>query len=204
MSRPIEFDRAKALQRAMDLFWRQGFQATSLVDLLAAMSISRSSFYAAFGDKVGLFVECLDLFAQRTIDLLERTRAEMPPVDALQAFFERDFVGARGTRSQWGCMLVSTVLEMAGVDDDLAARASRHLDLVQRIFRTFLQDAGATPALAEDLAALLMLVNEGVRVSSRRPVLVADRLQPIAATFRLVRNAVVNPINSELTRKITA
>ncbi len=204
MARPIEFDRPKALNRAMALFWRQGFQATSLTDLLAAMGIGRSSFYAAFGDKRRLFVECLDLFTQRTMDLLERARAEMPPVDALQAFFERDFVGARGARSQWGCMLVSTVLEMAGVDDQLTAHASRHLDRVQRLFRTFLQDAGAAPALAEDLAALLMLVNEGVRVSSRRPLPVAERLKPIAATFRLVRNAVANPTGSELTREITA
>eukprot|EP01041_Mallomonas_annulata_P037775 gene37776-biopygen29696 len=45
MARPIEFDRPKALNRAMALFWRQGFQATSLVDLLAAMGIGRSSLY---------------------------------------------------------------------------------------------------------------------------------------------------------------
>lgn len=188
----------------MALFWCQGFQSTSLADLLAAMGIGRSSLYAAFGDKRSLFVECLDLFAQRTIDLLERARAEMPPVDALQAFFERDFVGARSARSQWGCMLVSTVLEMAGVDDELAAQASRHLDRVQRLFRTFLQDAGATPALSEDLAALLMLLNEGVRVSRRRPLPITELLQPIAATFRLMRNAIANPTGSELTRKITA
>jgi TetR/AcrR family transcriptional regulator, transcriptional repressor for nem operon len=188
----------------MALFWNQGFQATSLAGLLAAMGISRSSFYAAFGDKRGLFVECLDLFARRTMDLLARLRAEMSPVDALQAFFERDFAGARGARGQWGCMLVSTVLEMAGVDDGLAAHASCHLDSVQRLFRTLIQDAGAAPALAEDLAALLMLVNEGVRVSSRRPLPDTERLQPIAATFRLVRNAVANPINSELAREITA
>jgi len=204
MARPIEFNRPKALNKAMGLFWRQGFQATSLADLLAEMGISRSSFYASFGDKRSLFVECLDLFAQSTMDLLERARAERPPVDALQVFFERDFVGARGARNQWGCMLVSTVLEMAGVDDQLAAHASRHLDQVQRLFRTFLQHAGAAPALAEDLAALLMLVNEGVRVSSRRPLPVAERMQPIAAMFRLVRNAVANPINSELAREIPA
>ncbi|WP_397421561.1 TetR/AcrR family transcriptional regulator [Phenylobacterium sp.] len=204
MARPIEFDRPEVVKRAMALFWRQGFQATSLVDLVAAMGISRSSFYAAFGDKRRLFVECLDLFARRTIDLLERARAEMPPADALQAFFEPDFMGAWGARNQWGCMLVNTVLEMAGVDDDLAAHASRHLDRVERLFRTFLQDAGATPALAEDLAAMLMLLLEGVRVSARRPTPGAARLQPIATTFRLVRNAIATPTGSERTREITA
>ncbi|MEO1614161.1 MAG: helix-turn-helix domain-containing protein [Pseudomonadota bacterium] len=59
----------------MSLFWRQGYQATSLADLLAAMEIGRSSFYAAFTDKRSLFIECLDLFSSRTIDLLHRSRA---------------------------------------------------------------------------------------------------------------------------------
>ncbi|MEO1614160.1 MAG: helix-turn-helix domain-containing protein, partial [Pseudomonadota bacterium] len=63
----------------MSLFWRQGYQATSLADLLAAMEIGRSSFYAAFTDKRSLFIECLDLFSSRTIDLLYRSRATMPP-----------------------------------------------------------------------------------------------------------------------------
>jgi TetR/AcrR family transcriptional repressor of nem operon len=193
MARPIEFDRPQAVNKALVLFWRKGYQASSLADLLAAMDIGRSSFYAAFTDKRSLFVECLDLFAARTLELLQRTRAQMPPVDALQHFFERSFFGARGagdSKRHWGCMLVNTVLEMAGVDDDLARRASRHLGDVQRIFQAYLQDAGAAPARAEELAAMLMLVNEGIRVSSRRRLPDAQHLQPIATTFRLIRSAI--------------
>jgi TetR/AcrR family transcriptional regulator, transcriptional repressor for nem operon len=192
MARPIEFDQPKALNRALVLFWRKGYQATSLADLLAAMDISRSSFYAAFTDKRSLFIECLNLFSARTLELLQRARAEMPPLDALQDFFERNFTGARGAgavRGHWGCMLVNTVLEMAGVDDELGARASRHLGEMQRVFQACLQDAGASPARAEELAAMLMLFNEGIRVSSRRRLPDAQHLQPIATTFGLVRSA---------------
>ena len=192
MARPIEFDRPKAVNRALALFWRKGYQATSLADLLAAMDISRSSFYAAFTDKRSLFIECLDLFSARTLEMLHQARAEMPPVDALQSFFERNFVGAHGAgavRGHWGCMLVNTVLEIAGVDDDLAARASHHLGEMQRIFQACLQDAGAEPVRAEELAAMLMLLNEGIRVSSRRRLPDAQHLQPIATTFRLIRSA---------------
>ncbi len=193
MARRIEFDRPKAVNRALALFWRKGYQATSLADLLAAMDISRSSFYAAFTDKRSLFIECLDLFSARTLDMLHQARAEMSPVDALQSFFERNFVGAHGAgavRGHWGCMLVNTVLEMAGVDDDLAARASHHLGDMQRIFQAYLHDAGAEPARAEELAAMLMLFNEGIRVSSRRRLPDAQHLQPIATTFRLLRSAI--------------
>jgi len=193
MARPIEFDRPKAVNRALALFWSKGYQATSLAGMLAAMDISRSSFYAAFTDKRSLFVECLDLFSTRTLDMLQRERAEMPPIDALQSFFERNFVGSHGAgavRGHWGCMLVNTVLEMAGVDDDLAVRASHHLGGMQCVFQVYLQDAGAEPARAEELAAMLMLFNEGIRVSSRRRLPDAQHLQPIATTFRLIRSAI--------------
>lgn len=190
MARPIEFDRPKTVNRALALFWRKGYQATSVADLLAAMTISRSSFYAAFTDKRSLFIECLDLFSARTLDMLQRGRAEMPPIDALQNFFERSFIGARGAKGHWGCMLVNTVLEMADVDSELAARASQHLSDMQRFFQSCLQEAGATPTRAEELAAMLMLFNEGIRVSSRRRLPDAQHLQSIAATFRLFRTAI--------------
>jgi TetR/AcrR family transcriptional regulator, transcriptional repressor for nem operon len=193
MARPIEFDRPRVVHRALALFWRQGYQATTLADLLAAMGIGRSSFYAAFTDKRSLFIECLDLFSARTRELLQRARAEKLPLEALQDFFARNFTGTSGAgavRAHWGCMLVNTVLEMAGVDDDLAARASHHLDGMQRVFQDCLLDAGAAPARAEELAALLMLLNEGIRVSSRRRLPDAQHLQPIATTFRLIRSAI--------------
>jgi TetR/AcrR family transcriptional repressor of nem operon len=101
------------VNKALVLFWRKGYQASSLADLLTAMGIGRSSFYAAFTDKRSLFIECLDLFSARTLELLHHARGEMPPVDALQSFFERNFIGARGAgavRGHWGCMLVNTVL----------------------------------------------------------------------------------------------
>lgn len=190
MARPIQFDRSKAETRALMLFWRKGYQATSLADLLAAMGIGRSSFYAAFTDKRSLFSHCLDLFAQRTLGLINDAGADRSPLDALQGFFERSFVGAAGPSDHWGCLLVNSVTELAGVDDALAGRASQYLAAVQKHFQTQLQDAGATPAQAEELAALLMLLNEGLRVSSRRRLPAQQHLQPIAAAFRLIRSAV--------------
>ena len=196
MARPLEFDRSKAVNKALVLFWRKGYQASSLADLLSAMGIGRSSFYAAFTDKRTLFLECLDLFAARTVDVVQRARSEMPPVDALQHFFERNFIGVPGSgvaasaSRHWGCMLVNTVIEMAGVDDELAERASRHLGEMQRVFQACLRDAGAKAARAEDLAAMLMLLNEGIRVSSRRRLPDVQHLQPITTTFELIRRAV--------------
>ena len=62
MPRTPEFDRTRTLNRALKLFWARGYTATSLADLLEAMGIARSSFYASFGDKRSLFIECLEVF----------------------------------------------------------------------------------------------------------------------------------------------
>lgn len=189
MARPIEFDRPRAVNRALALFWRKGYQATTLSELLEAMGIGRSSFYASFKDKRTFFIECLDLWAARAHGLLDCARNGKPPVDALQEFFERSFVGLKGdSKASWGCMLVNTVLEMASVDEELAARASHHLGEMQRVFQACLRDAGATPRQAGELAAMLMLFNEGIRVSSRRRLPDAQHLQTIGTTFRLIRS----------------
>lgn len=62
--RPREFDVDQALQRAVDVFWRQGYEATTLEDLTRAMGISRPSLYAAFGNKEGAFRQAVERYAR--------------------------------------------------------------------------------------------------------------------------------------------
>ncbi len=73
--RPREFDVDEALERAVDVFWRQGYEGTTLEDLTNAMSISRPSLYAAFGNKEGTFRQAIGRYA----------RVEMSYVDAALA-----------------------------------------------------------------------------------------------------------------------
>lgn len=186
MPRPLEFDRPATVDKALVLFWRKGYQASSLADLLDAMGISRSSFYATFEDKRRLYIECLELFAERTKDVLLRARKDTAPLDALRSFFVSTATVQRSRRTDWGCMMVNTVLEMSGVDDDLGARASACLAAMQTEFERCLVDAGFPPARTADLASFLMLFNEGLRVSSRRKVSRERQLSDIDTTFHLI------------------
>jgi AcrR family transcriptional regulator len=65
IGRPREFDIDKALGRAMELFWRQGYEGTSLADLTRELGLTRPSLYAAFGSKEELFLKALDLYEAR-------------------------------------------------------------------------------------------------------------------------------------------
>src|ERR687891_713494 len=65
MARGKEFDPDVALERAMDLFWRQGYEATSISDLVTHLGIAKASLYATFGGKHDLYVAALDRYIRR-------------------------------------------------------------------------------------------------------------------------------------------
>ena len=62
IGRPRAFDIDQALDRALDVFWRKGYEGATLCDLTAAMGINPPSLYAAFGNKEGLFRKALDRY----------------------------------------------------------------------------------------------------------------------------------------------
>jgi len=89
MARPREFDEASALDAAMDCFWRDGYEATSVRDLAARMGITGASLYNAFGDKRSLFREVLQRYAERsTRERIARLESTLPPKQAIRAFLD--------------------------------------------------------------------------------------------------------------------
>src|SRR5204862_1923297 len=64
IGRPRAFDLGKALDRALKVFWRKGYEGATLADLTRAMGINRPSLYAAFGNKEELFRKALDRYAE--------------------------------------------------------------------------------------------------------------------------------------------
>ena len=173
MARLIEFDRHKALESAMLLFWRQGYSAASLSQLLEAMGISRSSFYAAFTDKRSIYIEALTLFSQRTNVVLVSVEDEKNPGNAIKNFFEHTLFSVPERRMRRGCMMVNTVLELADVDQGLSILAAQKLDEIERAFEVCFERAlnsgtFSTQQTAKELAQFVMTVNQGLRVASRK------------------------------------
>src|SRR5260370_18212884 len=82
--RPREFDADEALERALELFWRQGYEGTSLGELTAAMGINPPSLYAAFGNKESLFRKALDRYVGAGMPFLPPPLEEPTPRPALR------------------------------------------------------------------------------------------------------------------------
>ena len=191
MARPVEFDRTDALEAAMRLFWIQGYQATSLPGLLDAMGIGRSSFYAAFGGKRSLFVEAVGLFSARTREILMGPSEAEAGLKIIGRFFRETMIDAPRRRVIRGCLMVNTVLEMAEADEELSCFAAEELARVERIFeRCFdrAQRAGEYPSQrsTSDLAAHAMVLNQGLRVASRKRVSRSELKQSVETGLSLL------------------
>lgn len=128
--RPRGFDRAQALEQAMHLFWRQGYEATSLNQLKLAMNgISAASFYAAFGSKAALYRETLALYlatyGQVTAALHDLS---LTPRDAVETALRRSARMQTALDHPPGCMVALS--GSAGVRSNKhlydVARAERH------------------------------------------------------------------------------
>lgn len=141
-------------------------------DLLDGMGIARSSFYASFGDKRTLFLECLDLFGRQTARFAQPVDAA-GETDVIWRFFEATLREAPEQRLCYGCLLVNSTLELAESEPELSARASEQLQGIEQCFETAFSTAlvrGEWQASldAATLARYVMTINQGLRVRSRQ------------------------------------
>ena len=173
MGRPREFDEAVVLDAAMDCFWRDGYEATSVRDLAAQMGITGTSLYNAFGDKRSLFGEVLRRYAERsTRERIDRLEAALPPKRAVRAFLGEIVERSLDGGDRRGCLLVNSALEIAPHDPELGAEVAARLGEIEAFFHravTAAQADGAVPLDRDpaDLARLLLGVVLGVRVLAR-------------------------------------
>jgi AcrR family transcriptional regulator len=108
--RPRAFDGASALDRALEVFWRKGYEGASLSDLTKAMGINRPSMYAAFGDKEALFRKVLDRYMEGPAKYAREALSE----STARRVAERMLLGAADVlcnpRNPSGCLIVQGAL----------------------------------------------------------------------------------------------
>src|SRR4051794_39604457 len=108
--RPREFDVDEALDRAVEVFWRQGYEATTLTDLTEAMHIGKPSLYAAFGNKEALFRRALDRYTEGPGSYAARALAEPTARETVEAFLRGAVEATTRPASPQGCLGVQGAL----------------------------------------------------------------------------------------------
>ena len=164
-----QFSIEDVLDKAMQTFWVQGYEATSVQDLVACTGINRGSLYATYGDKRDLFLAALKHYDETvrkgfSIELENR----LGPVEAIRQMFQVfvDKVAVHGQNC--GCFLTNTALELAAHDAEIGVIVANAQTEIEAFFARSImrgQSLGeisisVTPKTAAQglLAALLGLV----------------------------------------------
>jgi TetR/AcrR family transcriptional repressor of nem operon len=117
MARPRTFDPHDVLLAARQIFWRKGYQSTSLDDITEATGLTKPSLYAAFGDKASLFLQVLDHYHDQLLKRSERTLAEaLDARAAVEAWLTNFLPVCSGERGRNGCLSVNTLTD-GGLND---------------------------------------------------------------------------------------
>ena len=170
--RPLSFDRDEALRQAMLVFWRHGYEATSLSDLTAAMGVTPPSIYAAFNSKKALFLEAVRLYVGEP-SVSGRIIAESPTArDAVRGLLEASVVGFTGDDTPPGCLLASAALscssESADVQSELASiRVGIETQLRERLALGLHNGELDAATDVEAVAAHVMAVIQGISTLAR-------------------------------------
>ncbi len=170
--RPLSFDREAALHKAMLLFWRHGYESTTLADLTAAMGVNPPSIYAAFGDKKGLFLEAVARYvggpvtAQSIIEEADDAR------QAAWRLLTTAAQGFTGVDTPPGCLVASSAISCSAAAVDVQqALASIRQTVEMQLQAKIMQGiaAGELPAQtdAQGLAGLVMAVIQGMSTLAR-------------------------------------
>ena len=162
--RPQEFNNQVALEKAMDLFWSQGYEATGLRDLLKHMGIARQSMYNTFGDKRSLFLKALAHY-EKTVSrrFLAKLDAPGSPLENIREILCA-WSCTETPESQRGCFLVNTTAEFGSQDAEIAEILRKHINYSLEMFAQTLErakQAGEISTGVDTLSIARMLVNTG-------------------------------------------
>lgn len=173
MARPQEFDTAQALSAAMHVFWRKGYEATSLAEIMAATGLSKSSLYAAFGDKRSLFLAALSAYqAERLAYMQQALDDGRPARQSIESFFRDAVAHIADPAHSSGCMTANEAVELAPRDVDvqrLVAEDFQALDdaFTRTIARGQTDGSIASPEDPRKLARFLVVGFQGLQVMAR-------------------------------------
>lgn len=168
-----EFDPEKVTESAMDVFWRKGFAATSIQDLVEETGLSRSSLYSTFKNKEGLYQKALQHYyqirTQANIELLSRLGSVKDLISQLLFQIIEDEL----TDSQHrGCLIANASLELAGHDERTAKTVTYNFERLENALESLMirgQKSGEISTHHSPLALALFFVNtiQGIRVLSK-------------------------------------
>ncbi len=174
MARPVEFDENKVLSNAMEQFWREGFEASSVQKLLDCTGINRGTLYNSFGDKDTFFKSCVDQYNKVLDKQIVATlkNSKLDAWEAIEAFLEETVLNVTNKHRSMGCLLVNSVCESINYDKEMRKVVRGSLAAIRKALVARLKEAHKNGKVkkgvsVEFAAEVLMNSLHGIRVNSR-------------------------------------
>lgn len=181
VGRPREFDVDQVLEAAMKAFWANGYEGTSLADLMAATGLHKGSLYQAFGDKHALFLQALRRYLgdmrRQMKDLLGGAETPREGIYAM-AHGMLDIMDGESDCPA-GCMAINALVEMVPHDTEVRAIMRDQLQTMRSTFETSVaraQDAGLvnTERSSDVITWLILTFMAGLAAELKGPLSTAQ------------------------------
>ena len=184
LGRPREFDVDKALEQALHVFWRQGYEGTSINDLTQAIGITKPSLYAAFGNKEELFRKALDRYIDGPGGYVQTAMAKPAVRDVVEHLLLGAADAVTNPENPPGCLAVQAALCCGDAAESIkqelmSRRATGEDDLRRRFERAVAEGDLPADTDAADLARYISAILQGMAVQAAGGAS-RDELQKIA------------------------
>jgi AcrR family transcriptional regulator len=171
IGRPREFDTSEAVDKAMLLFWRKGYEGTSIADLTEALGITRPSLYAAFGNKEQLFRTVLDRYDEGTAEFLSKSLNLPTAREVVEGMLRGAANFHARPANPPGCLMVHGALVGSDESDPLRRETRERRTRLREAIRKRLERAVAEGDLPEGadpeaLARYVVAVMRGMAVEA--------------------------------------
>lgn len=192
MARSKEFNEVEALDKAMEVFWKQGYEKTSIQDLVDQMGIHRRSLYDTFGDKHALFVQTLERYESLiAAQIRKQITEDMTTVESIRKIFELAIYS--DSTYPKGCLLVNTAVELSLLDDEVSQRIKAAFEQTEKFIADLLRKGQAKGEVARsfDIGQLSRYIHNaliGVRVSVKMTANQQELDATIDLTLSILKN----------------
>ena len=171
MGRPREFDVDKALDLALQVFWRKGYEGASMADLTETMGITKPSLYSAFGNKEELFRKALDRYVDGPGGYFQVALAKPTMRAVVEHLLYENADAVTDPNHPPGCLAVQGALSCGDAAESIkqelmSRRAKGEQDLRQRFERAIAEGDLPQGSDAADLAAYLSAILQGMAVQA--------------------------------------
>ena len=174
MARPVEFDESKVLANAMEQFWKEGYEASSVQKLLDCTGINRGTLYNSFGDKDTFFKSCIDQYNANMANYINASlkNDKLGAWDAINEYFEQAVLSLSNKHRGMGCLLVNSLCESINYDKEMKKVVRASLAAIRKPLVLRLKEAQKKGKLkkgvsVESAAEILMNMLHGLRVNAR-------------------------------------